>query len=220
MHLRLALNTVVYVLSVSAVIAAALNPVGTAKVLRRQATRVAAGVRTVTTTASGPVVSASEFRVRPVAAPRQANARTLKQGEYRVAIGTVVSARLRSGINSGAAHANDQVDATLTAPVLQDGVELIPAGSTLHGKVVDARAGTRKAPLGRVEVVFTVVQHAETRSRAAIQTRPLAFEAQAPSDPSAIRAMKRQPIDIDLQAGHPIAVVLSEPLVVFLPTAR
>jgi len=220
MHLRLLLNTVVYVLSVSAVIAAALNPTGTARVLRRQATRVAAGVRTVTSTASEPVVSASEMRVRRLAGPDQGRSRDLKPGAYRVAIGTVVSASLRSGISSATAHMNDQIDATMTAPVIQDGVELIPAGSIIQGRVHQVEAATKKSPLGRVEIMFTVVQHAETRSRAAIQSRPLTFEAQMPAENAVVRAVKRQPIDVTLPAGHPIAVVLSEPLLVYLPTAR
>ena len=47
MHVRLALHTAFFILSVSLVMAAAINPVGTARVLRRQVSRVAAVMRTV-----------------------------------------------------------------------------------------------------------------------------------------------------------------------------
>jgi len=222
MLLRLVLNTAVYVLAVFAVVAAAINPAGTARVLRRQAVRAAAAVRTVTVTAtaSEPIVAASEIHMRSGAAPAQTKSRTLKPGEYRVAIGTLISARLRTTVDSRTARANDQVDATLTAPVTQDGVELIPVGSIIHGRIVQAEAATKKAPLGRVELMFTVVQHADTHSRAAIETRALAFVAEAPPENGVVRAVKRQPIDVVLEAGRPIAVVLSEPLLVYLQNSR
>jgi hypothetical protein len=47
MRVRLALHTAFYILSVSLVMASAINPVWTARMLRRQASRVAAVVRTV-----------------------------------------------------------------------------------------------------------------------------------------------------------------------------
>ena len=104
--------------------------------------------------------------------------------------------------------------------VTQDGVELIPVGSIIHGRIVQAEAATKKAPLGRVELMFTVVQHADTHSRAAIETRALAFVAEAPPENGVVRAVKRQPIDVVLEAGRPIAVVLSEPLLVYLQNSR
>ena len=66
-------------------------------------------------------------------------------------------ARLRSPIDSRTARNDDQVDATLTGAVTQDGVELIPAGSIIHGRILQADAATRKSPLGRFEIAFTYV---------------------------------------------------------------
>lgn len=218
MRVRLLLNTALYFLSVSIVIATALDPKGTAALLRRYSPRVTAAVTTVSNTAREPVVTASE--IRAAQAPVQPKGRNLRPGEYRVAIGTVISARLKNSIASATARTNDQVDAVLTAPVTQDGVELIPLGSTLHGTIVDAVAATRKAPLGRLQMVFTVVQHAETRSRAAMKTLAVSFEAEAPADGAGGRGQKRQPIDVTLAAGHPILLTLSEPLVVYIPNAR
>ena len=60
MHVRLGLHTALYVLSVSLVMAAAINPAWTNRVLRRQVSRITAIVRTVPAVVSGtPVPSSS-----------------------------------------------------------------------------------------------------------------------------------------------------------------
>ena len=217
MQLRLALHTAMYIVSVTAVIASAVNPAGTARFLRRHSGRVAAAARTVSETATAErVVSAAEIKSRPGAT--QAKPRDPRTSEYRIAIGTAFGARLRSPLDSRTAAKNDQVDAELTGPVVQDGVELIPGGSVLHGTIVSAEPARRESPRGRIEIVFTVVQHAETKSRAAILTRPLTFEADAPE--SAPKRGKRQPIDVTLPAGYAILPALAEPLLVFIPKPR
>lgn len=208
-----------YVLSVSAVVAAALNPHGTARFLRRYTRQVAATVRSVSESAAGaPVVAASGIKGTP--SPAQSKTRDLRPGQYRVAIGTVLTARLRGAIDSATAQASEQIDAVLVDPLKQDDVELIPGGSILHGAILQARAATREMPRGRVEIVFTVVQHAETRSRAAIRTRPLTFEAEPPADTPRDRKAKKQPIDVQLPAGHPLLLTLADTLVVYIPAAR
>lgn len=219
MQVRLFLHTALYVLAVSAVIASAIDPAGTARFLRRHTRQLAAAVRTVSDTTGGPVVTAAEIEPRPAAT--QTRVRDLRPGEYRVAIGTGLTARLRTAVDSGSARVNDQVDAVLTGGITQDGVELIPGGSVLHGAIVQVAPASKALPRGRVEIVFTVVQHAETRSRAAIRTRPLAFEADLPADTGrGSKGAKKQPIDVVLPAGHPIAASLAEPLVVAIPTGR
>ena len=223
MLVRLGLHTAMYVLSVSAVVAAALNPNGTARFLRRHTTRLAATVRSFSETAtSGPVVAASEInRARSAALSGQTKSRDLRPGEYRVAIGTILSARLRNALDSRTAQAAGQIDAVLTDPIKQDDVELIPAGSVLHGAIVQAQAATKDNLLGRVEIVFTVVQHAETRSRAAIRTRSLIFEAEPPAEPArGRRPSKKQPIDVVLPAGHSLMLTLADTLVVHIPVSR
>ena len=219
MHLRFGLHTAVYILSVSAVLAAALNPNGTARFLRRHTTRLAATVRSVSETAtSAPVVAASEIKRSPAG---QTKSRDLRQGEYRVAIGSLLNARLRSPIDSRTAQRAEQIDAVLVEAVKQDDVELIPGGSVLHGTIAEVEAATRDNPRGRVEIVFTVVQHADTRSRAAIRTRPLTFEAELPADTArGKRTPKKQPIDVVLAAGHSLMLTLADTLVVYIPTGR
>ena len=220
MRLQLVVNTLVYMVSVTLVISAALNPAGTASALRKQARRMAAAARSVSNTAAAtPVIAASEISIRPASA--QTKGREAQTIQYRVAIGTVFTARLRTSIGSRTARVNDQIDAALVEPVIQDGVELIPAGSVLHGAVVAAEPATKDAPRGRLEIVFTVVQHAETRSRAAIRTRALTFEAEPPADTAGGRkTAKRQPIDVMLPSGHALTPVLGESLIVYIPTAR
>ena len=225
--MRLRLHTIMYVLTVSAVMAAAFNPNGTARFIRRHSAGIAANfgtvsatVRTVSENATGaPVAAAAGIKRAP--SPSQTRPRDLRPGEYRVAIGTVLTARLKTAIDSSTAQANDQIDAVLTDALKRDEVELIPSGSILHGTIRNAEPATRDTPLGRVEIVFTVVQHAQTGSRASIRTRPLLFEAEAPPETGrGKRTAKKQPIDLVLPAGNPLLLTLTDTLVVYLPVTR
>src|SRR5688572_23155926 len=100
MRVRLGLQTIMYVLTVSAVTTAALNPNGTARFLRRHTVRLAATVRTLSESATAaPVVAASG--IKRTASPDQSRPRDLRPGEYRVPIGTVLTARLKTAIDSG-----------------------------------------------------------------------------------------------------------------------
>ena len=218
--MRLGLHTVIYLLSASTVMAVAFNPNGTTRFLRRQTAKIATTVSAVSeSAASAPVVAASG--IKRTTSPNQARPRDLRPGEHRVTIGAVLTARLKSTIDSATALANDQIDAVLSDPVKQDGVELIPGGSILHGTIVKAEPATRDTPRGRVEIVFTVVQHAQTQSRAAIRTRPMMFEAETPpEDGRGKRTPKKQPIDLVLPAGNPLLLTLADTLVVYIPPTR
>jgi hypothetical protein len=219
MRMRLVLQTLMYVLTVSLVSSAALNPYGTARFLRRHTARLATTARTLSESATvAPVVAASGIKRTP--SSRQTPSGDLRPGQYRVAIGSVVTARLKSRIDSSTAQVNDQIDAVLSEPVKQDEVELIPSGSILHGTIVRAEPATREAR-GRVEIVFSVVQHAQTRSRAAIRTRPMLFEAEVPPETGrGKRTPKKQPIDLVLPSGTALLLTLADTLVVYIPTAR
>jgi hypothetical protein len=141
--------------------------------------------------------------------------------QYRIPIGTVVSVRLRTPIDSGVSQTNEQIDAELTEPVTQDGVELIPVGSLLHGAITKVEPATRKAPLGQVTFSFAIARHAESGSRAPFPTQAITIHAQLPAVPAGTRRTSRvQPIDVVLPAGHPLRVTLSEPLVVAIPKGR
>jgi hypothetical protein len=149
-----------------------------------------------------------------------AQSKGARADQYRVPAGTVVSVRLRTPIDSSVSRENDQVDAVLSDAVTQDGVELIPAGSLLHGTILTVEPATKKSPLGQVSFAFAVVQHGETGSRAPFRTQTVSLAAEPPAPATTKRAPKRQPIDVVLPAGHPLEVTLREPLVVAIPKAR
>jgi hypothetical protein len=54
--------------------------------------------------------------------------------------GTVVSARLGSELSSKSSHTGDEFVATVVSSVKVKGTVLIPAGSTIHGVVTDAKS--------------------------------------------------------------------------------
>ncbi len=54
--------------------------------------------------------------------------------------GTAISARLGSELSSKSSHTGDEFVATVTSSVKVKGTVLIPAGSTIHGVVTDAKS--------------------------------------------------------------------------------
>lgn len=88
--------------------------------------------------------------------PRGAIARLLDTGpEYRevtIPPDTMLPASLQSAVASDASAGEDALRATLRRPIVIDGVEALPAGTVLHGNVVEAdRSGRVK---GRAVVAF------------------------------------------------------------------
>jgi hypothetical protein len=57
-----------------------------------------------------------------------------------VPTGTAISARIGSELSSKSSHNGDEFVATVTSPVKVKGVVLIPAGSTIHGVVTEAKS--------------------------------------------------------------------------------
>jgi len=222
MRWRVARLTALYVASLSLLVVIAMNPVRAAAVIRGQARFAAHAVRNLVDAGTDtPIVAAAEAVAPPVLA--QAKPKPVARPDhYKVPIGTVVPARLRTPIDSSVNQVSDQVDAVLSDAVTQDGVELIPAGSVLYGSILSVEAASREAPLGHVSFAFAVVKHAETGSRAEFVTRPISVEAQPPAEPAAgrRRGARTQPIDVQLAAGRPLQVTLAQPLVVAIPKAR
>jgi type IV secretory pathway VirB10-like protein len=137
--------------------------------------------------------------------------------KFQVAAGSVMQARLRTPVDSSTARVDDQVDAVLTAPVTQNATELIPAGSVLLGKVVSVTAASPQQLLGQVQVVFYVVEHSATGSRAAIESHRLVFQALPAEETSKGRRKKPLPIDVRSSPDQPLNVRLFEPLIVYIP---
>ena len=101
------------------------------------------------------------------------------------------------------------------------GLELIPAGSAIHGKVVEAVPASPRDLRGRVAVAFFVVQHAATGSRAAIVTRAIVFDAPDPGtaedEPGKGRRIEKAAGRRRDAAGAAVAITLAEPLTVYIP---
>ena len=220
MRWRLARLTALYIASVSILVVVAMNPVRAAAVIRGQARLAAHAVHSlVDAGTSAPIVTAAEPVAPPVAA--QAKPRAVpKADHYKVPIGTAVSARLRTPIDSSVNQVSEQVEAVLSEAVTQDGVELIPAGSVIYGSIQSVEPASREAPLGQVSFAFAVVLHAQTGSRAPFVTRSISVEAQPPAEPAGKRRARAQPIDVRLPAGRPLHVTLAQPLVVAIPKSR
>ena len=163
------------------------------------------------------VSTGSKVAVRP--ASEQSKPRGDRMQKYRVPAGTLLSVRLRTPIGSASSSIDDQVDATLAEAVVQDGIELIPEGSLLHGRVVDVVAASKEVVRGQIAVSFAVVQHAVTESRAAIRTLTVTIAAEDPEAPPQSRRRRAEPVDLALPAGHMLVLTLADPLIVYIPTA-
>jgi len=132
--------------------------------------------------------------------------------DYQVPAGTPLIVRLRTAIDSASGQVDDPVRATLLSPVTQNGFELIPKGSTIHGKVIDVQPASKQKPVGRVVLAFNVIEHLETHSLATIQTRSMPFDATL--EP------KQKFRDVRVESGEQLTLTLASPLRVRLPSAQ
>ncbi len=144
---------------------------------------------------------------RPVA-PRSRS----RYDDYQVPAGTSLVVRLRTAVDSESGHIDDPVRATLVDGVTQDGNELIPKGSTLHGKVTEVQAASKQNPIGRVVLEFNVIEHLETHSLATIQTKSIPFEATLKP--------KEKFRDVRVESGEQLTLTLATPLPVRLPRGQ
>ena len=143
---------------------------------------------------------------------RPAAAKGKRYDDYQVPAGTPLFIRLRTTHDSVSGQIDDPVRATLLSPVTQDGFELIPKGSTLHGKVIEVQQASKQQPVGRIVLAFTVIEHVETHSLATVQTRSMPFDATLePKDKFR---------DVRVDSGEPLTLTLASPLKVRLPRAQ
>lgn len=213
-HMRLA---ALYIGSCAVVIGLTIGPDRAAALVHRYTARAASTARDIRLPL--PQVPAGS-QVVARAASGQAKPRGERLRRFQVPIGTLLSVRLRTPLGSASSSIDDQVDATLTEAVSQDGVELIPEGSLLHGRVIDVVPASNKVVHGQIAVSFAVVQHAVTGSRAAIQTQTVTIAAEDPATlPKSARRSRAQPTDLVLPAGHAFVLTLADPLIVYIPMA-
>jgi len=143
---------------------------------------------------------------------RTAAAKGKRFDDYQVPAGTPLIVRLRTTLDSASGQVDDPVRATLLSPVMQDGFELIPKGSTLHGKVIEVQSASKQKPVGRVVLAFNIIEHLETHSVATIQTRSMPFDATLePKDKFR---------DVRVESGEELTLMLATPLKVRLPRTQ
>ncbi len=143
---------------------------------------------------------------------RSAAAKGRRYDDFQIPAGTPLVVRLRTLHDSASGQVDDPVRATLLSAVTQDGFELVPKGSTIHGKVIDVQSASKQKPIGRLVLAFNVIEHVETHSVATIQTRSLPFEATLePKDKFR---------DVRVESGEELTLILATPLKVRLPKTQ
>lgn len=148
------------------------------------------------------------------AAAQARNGRKAPSAErYQVPAGTALLLKLKTPIDSGTMAVDDQVEATLWSPIIQGGVELIPAGSVAIGKVTDVQRASDRAPAGSISFAFSIVEHAETGSRAMLTTRKVLVEAPRPDESE----KKRKTVQATMAPGASFVAMTAEPLTVRIP---
>lgn len=115
--------------------------------------------------------------VIPTFAQRRRTRRTPRLGKYTrpttptqptyltVPVNTVIRVRMNEEISSGNARVGDRFGTTVTDPVYSRGVEVIPAGSKVWGRVSSVRKAGRRTP-GNISVSFNQVELPNGTSRA------------------------------------------------------
>jgi hypothetical protein len=83
--------------------------------------------------------------------------------EYTVPAGTKVTVKLGEDVGSATSHVGDAVTATLADPVTVEGVQVLPAGSTVRGEVTGAAPSGKVKGRASLALDFkTVTAHGET----------------------------------------------------------
>jgi HAMP domain-containing protein len=84
---------------------------------------------------------------------------------YTVAANTVLRVRMNEEISSGNARVGDRFTTTVVDPVYARGLEVIPAGSVVAGRVTSVIKASRKSKAGALAVSFVSVQLPNGMSR-------------------------------------------------------
>jgi hypothetical protein len=99
--------------------------------------------------------------------------------EVTVPAGTALAIELRTTVGSATSNIEDQVRGTIQKAVRIDGVEAIPAGSTVVGSVTEADRSGRVKGLARVAFRFSTLDLPGDAERISIRTNSIAREAEA-----------------------------------------
>ena len=184
-------------------------------VVRNWAWLLAAGIGAMTSHGPAWSAEAAQQKARGAAAAKPA---APQYARYQVAAGTALLLKMSTPLNSGTAAVDDQVEAVLWSPVMQDGIELVPAGSVVFGKVTDFVRATDRRPTGSISFAFKIIEHGETGSRETLSTQKIILEAQRVMDDGRGKARKRlDPVDVAIPAGMRLVAMTAEPLLVRIP---
>lgn len=85
---------------------------------------------------------------------------------YTVNANQIIRVRMEDTISSGNARIGDRFRTTVVDPVYAGGIEVIPAGSTITGRVTSVKRAERKSKAGTMGVDFISVQLPNGTSRA------------------------------------------------------
>lgn len=143
-------------------------------------------------------------------------ARTTRLDAHQVPAGTAFLLTLRTPLDSATANVDDQVEAALWSPVIQDGLELIPEGSLVIGRVVKVNAASKKDPAGSLTVAFSAVQHPETRSIAMVRSQPITITGTLPLTPKG-KPVRGALADAAMALDTRFVAITAEPLRVWTP---
>lgn len=95
--------------------------------------------------------------------------------EITIPAGTRLSLRMGSTVSSRSSHVEQPVQASLRAPVIVDGVTVLPSGTAVSGYVTEARRSGRVKGRARVGVRFNTLRVDGTRY--GMRTTSIAREA-------------------------------------------
>jgi len=96
---------------------------------------------------------------RPVQSPAQPR-------YYTISAGKKIRVRMNEQLNSENARIGDRFTTTVVDPVYAGGVEVIPAGSIIHGRVTQVRRAARKSKAGMMAVSFNQLELPNGSTRA------------------------------------------------------
>jgi hypothetical protein len=87
-----------------------------------------------------------------------ASAQKKKTPKYTVPVDTTIRLRLNDPLSSKDVRVGDTFGSTVVTPVYVRGVEVIPAGSIVTGKITHVTRASRKSQAGSINVTFTQLE--------------------------------------------------------------
>jgi hypothetical protein len=91
---------------------------------------------------------------------------TTSPAYYSVRAGQKIQVRMNEQISSETARINDRFTTTVMIPIYAGGVEVIPAGSIITGRVTEVKRAARKSKAGWLAVDFVSIQLPNGTTRA------------------------------------------------------